>query len=520
MKRAKSIWQFSSDKNISRVSGTKNKQMKKYIVAFASLAMVACSKSHFDELSKDPNRPVTVSPSLLLTNIETSAFTAAGSNPGYMSHMLLNTDGAKDYQYFTFDRGSYGQYATLLKISQMTQEANSHKVPQYLPISQFFRCFYLYQLTMTFGDIPDSTSLQAATGVYAPKYDLQKSVFLDILNSLEAANNDLKKYADANTYPVLGDVIYSGNVTKWRKLINSFEIRVLLNLSLKANDVDLNVKQRFAAIISDPNNYPIFQSNDDNAQLTYYNLANNRYPMYQSTADQRTYMDVQLVNFLKTAQDPRLFSFAQVTPNAKTANKATTDFTAYAGADASLSFSDARPLVSQGNVSTINSRYFFDPINEPNVAFGYAELQFNIAEGIFRGWASGTVENYYKNGIQASMDFYAKYGNYKTSDYFTTTYATPAVQYNAANGLQQIMMQKYISFYMNSQYEAWYNLRRTGMPAVKLDGGGVQNGAKLPLRFMYPQSEINTNNSNLSGAISRQYPSGDNINGVMWILQP
>jgi hypothetical protein len=494
--------------------------MKKYIVALLSLAAVSCSKSHFDQLSQDPNRPVTVSPSLLLTNIETSAFTAVGSNPGYMSHMLLNTDGAKDYQYFTFDRGSYGQYATLLKIGQMSTEATNHKVPQYQAISQFFRCFYLYQLTMTFGDIPDSASLQAATGVYSPKYDLQKSIFVDILNSLEAANNDLKKYSDANAYPVLGDVIYNGNVSNWRKLINSFEIRVLLNLSMKANDADLKVKQRFAAIVNDPVSYPVFTSNADNAQLTYYNLANNRYPMYQSTADQRTYIDKQLCDFLKNAQDPRLFGFAQITPNAKTANKSTTDFTAYQGTDASLSFSDARPVVAQGNSSTINQRYFFDPVNEPNVAFGYAELQLNIAEGLFRGWASGNPETNYKNGIQASMDFYSKYGNYSTSNYFNTTYATPAVQYNAANGLQQIMMQKYICFYLNSQYEAWYNLRRTGLPVVKLDGGGVQNGGKLPLRFMYPQSEINTNNSNLSSAISRQYPSGDNINGTMWILQP
>ena len=41
----------------------------------------------------------------------------------------------------------------------------------------------------------------------------------------------------------------------------------------------------------------------------------------------------------------------------------------------------------------------------------------------------------------------------------------------------------------------------------------------IPKRFMYPQNETVNNPENLNNAITRQFPDGDNINGVMWLLK-
>ena len=82
-----------------------------------------------------------------------------------------------------------------------------------------------------------------------------------------------------------------------------------------------------------------------------------------------------------------------------------------------------------------------------------------------------------------------------------------------------IITQKYIASFMNSGFELFYTNRRTGFPEFKTDGGGVFNNEMIPTRWMYPQSEIDYNQDNLNEAIDRQYPEGDNINGVMWLIK-
>jgi hypothetical protein len=50
-----------------------------------------------------------------------------------------------------------------------------------------------------------------------------------------------------------------------------------------------------------------------------------------------------------------------------------------------------------------------------------------------------------------------------------------------------------------------------------VDGGGILNNGKVPMRWMYPQEELQLNSQNIHDAIARQYPDGDDINGVMWL---
>jgi hypothetical protein len=71
---------------------------------------------------------------------------------------------------------------------------------------------------------------------------------------------------------------------------------------------------------------------------------------------------------------------------------------------------------------------------------------------------------------------------------------------------------------MNSGWQVFYEQRRTGLPVFDVSGSGVLNNKKVPKRWMYPENELNLNRQHVSDAISRQYPQGDNINGVMWLL--
>ena len=71
---------------------------------------------------------------------------------------------------------------------------------------------------------------------------------------------------------------------------------------------------------------------------------------------------------------------------------------------------------------------------------------------------------------------------------------------------------------MQGGWEPFYNQRRTGIPAFSADGGTLNEGS-VPVRWMYPESEADLNQSNLENALQRQFGGQDEINGVMWLLQ-
>ena len=87
-----------------------------------------------------------------------------------------------------------------------------------------------------------------------------------------------------------------------------------------------------------------------------------------------------------------------------------------------------------------------------------------------------------------------------------------------ADGLEQILLQKYLVFFQNSGWEAFYNQHRTGVPAFHI-GPGTGNGERIPKRFQYPASERTTNTANYDAAVQSQFGGADDINADMWLLQ-
>lgn len=485
--------------------------MKKtlYIVLFAAIAQMGCKK--FSEFQVDPNKTTAATPDLLLNAIEQKAFQSTNLDVALASRQMINTDEITLSQYYGWNRGSYATYDTLRQVVKMEQAAINTNKPQYLPLVKFFKAWNFLQLTQTFGDIPYSEALKAEQGIVAPKYDKQEDIYLNILNELKSANGMI----DGNTANLQGDIVFGGNIQQWKRAINSLSLRVLISLSVKENDSKFDIKKRFAEIVNNPTDYPLFTGNSDNAQLKFYDLQGNRYPYFNSNSMQTAYyMDETFINLLKSLQDSRLFRFADKAP--KFASLAATDFKAYGGGNGSAPKDENTARTLAGEVSKINPRYYNSPANEASIALGYAEQQFILAEGVVRGWISGSANDYYQKGIRASMQFY-------TIDETTINayLAQATVQLNTnANPLANIITQKYIASFMNSGWQPFFEQRRTGFPVFDTTGAGVLNNKRIPKRWMYPESELRLNQQNVSGAIARQYPEGDDINGVMWLLKP
>ena len=101
----------------------------------------------------------------------------------------------------------------------------------------------------------------------------------------------------------------------------------------------------------------------------------------------------------------------------------------------------------------------------------YAEYCFMRAEAIVKGYSSGDAEEWYNNGVTASIEFYDNAGKKAKLEGYTDLGATeiadylnsPDVKYDASKALEQIAIQAYINFYKEPN-EAWALYKRTGMP--------------------------------------------------------
>ncbi len=361
---------------------------------------------------------------------------------------------------------------------------------------------------------------------------------MQILAWLEEANADLTALI-ASGATMNGDYFLGNNIAAWQKVVNSFTLRVLISLSKKETDPELNIKAKFNAIVSNPIQYPVMTSLDDNLKYVY-NSAYNPYPKNPTSKGRDIHRENVGSVFLSIAtalNDPRTFAVATPAPAEIALGKTFDDFSAYVGADAGLGMSDLGNNAQGGKYSYVNPlRYYADFAGsnaEPAIIIGYPELCFNIAEGINRGWTSGSADTWYNNGITASMNHMGitEGSSIDVADIQNTLYGTvtgisiaaylaqPAVQYQGgAAGLTQILEQKYLAFWQNSNWEAFFNQRRTGVPVFSA-GPGSGNANKIAVRWQYPVAETTANKANYDAAVQRQYAGKDDLDGTMWILQ-
>ncbi|WP_320111436.1 SusD/RagB family nutrient-binding outer membrane lipoprotein [Draconibacterium orientale] len=492
--------------------------MKKYIISAILFVWVFSSCSDLEELNLNPNNVPETHPQLLLTDIQWNAFQVEGVSPMFASRMVVQTDGENANQYYNWNRAGFGDYAKLRNITKMMEEAERIENKAYTALGKFFRAYYFYNLTLTFGDIPYSDALKGETDeVYAPVYDTQKDIFKGILEELEDADALL---ANDNSI-IAGDIIYNGSTSQWRKCINSFRLKVLITLSKKESDSDLNVKNTFAGIY---NNSPIIESNADNGQLVFIDELGSRYTEYNSSSyGSARYMDSTYVKRLQDLGDPRLFIFCGQTRNAKEAGLAINDFSAYEGGDPIAPYNEVNLKAAAGKVSKVNLRYTTDPTTEPHVFLGYTELQLILAEAAVRGWISTSAREHYENAVKASFEFYnahaADYAVYVNVDAANAYLHGQLVDFaNASSNeeqLQLIMLQKYIPSFLQGGWRMYFDHLRTGYPEFRIDGTN-----STPLRWMYPTSEYQQNSEHVSAAITAQFGEGnDKIRETSWWLK-
>ncbi len=509
----------------------------KFVITFilAILLLQACED--YAELEKNQNKPNQVPAGLALNGVLNDLY----ERPWSLEHRQ-NQYWACNYNYYGTNEywaGATLNFQTLKNVVKMEEEAirtGAGEVNPYAALGKFARAFFYVRMSQRVGDLPLDKAL-LGLGEVQPTYDTQKKIYSLALNWLDEANTELGQLIAVNDKTLQGDIYMGNDLTKWRKVVNSFRLRVLISLSKKENDAELNVKGKFAEMLNNPGKYPLMTSNSDNMQYVY-NGTTNLYPLNPGNKgfDKNRYnMAATYVSLLTTLKDPRVFVVANPAKKKIADGVAPSDFAAYVGASSGESLDNMSTNAQKGEYSYANQKRYYSTLvgPEPAVQLGYAEQSFNIAEGINRGWATGNAETFYNEGVKASMLFFGvKDGavititesdndlviGSVTAD--VTAYLNqPAVKYsgNNATGLKQILEQKYIGFFQQSGQEAFFNFRRTGIPTF-LTGPGTGNSGVIPKRWLYPVAEKVNNGAMYTEAVGRQFgTAGDNLNSDLWI---
>lgn len=167
----------------------------------------------------------------------------------------------------------------------------------------------------------------------------------------------------------------------------------------------------------------------------------------------------------------------------------------------------------------LNNAYFMHPIMTK------AEVFLTLAEAAQRGYISGSAENYFKQGVQASIDLY--YAENAKSTYRTALTEPNATEYinnlwnNSTDKLKTICEQRWLHFSFLQPEQCYSEVRRTGYPELEFRDYTGDSNFNIPLpmdRILYPSDEINYNSDNMQAAEAKLGDSSYNhvYNAIFW----
>lgn len=518
-----------------------NKIFLKYMLMLLPAVILTNGCKKFEEINTNPNETTQVNSAMLASNLILSITRSdISTTKGFMQPFLLGKyltwgEGQEGFQYNRLGRTDFNRITLLRNIPSMEGYATSDALRKsYQALGHFVRAWQFFNTTMQVGDIPYSDAVKGESSVLKPKYDTQKAVFLGILSELDLADQLFSEGANFE-----GDPIYAGKTDNWRRLTNSFELHVLMNLYKKTADPDLKVVERFKNIVV---TRPLMRDYKDNFALAYNNTAGQNYPWSDVPAgsgnsfvkSNYTMLTNTLLAPMKVTNDRRLFYYAKPSPVKITAGVSQSDYDAYPGVEPSDAFSALQTRRVGKDYADLNNRYVQLVNAEPVSVFSYWDQQFILAEAAVRGWITGSpAQTYYAAGIVNSMNFVAAntpdladyHHNMKMDAIYINAFpatATVVLAGTAEQQIAQIITQKYLAnFLQGGKYFAWFENRRTGYPVFTLNNTTNLNtpSSKLPLRWLYPSNELSYNSANMDAAVQSQYGGSDDTNQIMWILK-
>ena len=475
-------------------------RIKQYLFAFVlAFSFTACTDG-FEAINTNNNAPEQVAPEFLLTNVLSVAADANAYQQGFrLSNYLAQFAASVEFERIDrYEMGSNSGYWNLIfqllnDIRSMNQLPGTNEA--YQAVGDILRAYLFSQLTDLWGDVPYTEAVQAGEGVFTPRYDTQESIYTDEATGiLTLLRNAVTTLGNTNA-SISGDIMYGGNLEQWQRFANSLRVRYIMRISKRLTD--------FSELQALVDGGMLMRGNEDNALIPYLSAAPNQYPMSLESLGlyQEHRMTLTVDSVLTAWADPRIAVLYR--PTQKSINEGSPAFRGLLNGQSRETIGASG--VDLNDISLFGTIFRDVPDGADAQLMQYAELQFALAEAAERGFITNAPNAYYEQGVSGS---FAYYQTAVPAGYFQQ----PGVVLDGNDNLGKILTQKWLSL-INVGHEAWFNIRRTGIPALK-PGPDNLNEGRYPVRYLYPESEQATNNTNYLEAAQRI--GGDNINSQGW----
>jgi hypothetical protein len=347
-----------------------------------------------------------------------------------------------------------------------------------------------------------------------PAYQDQQTVYQGIISELKSATDALD--AAKLSSP---DVLYNGDIAKWKK----FGYSLLLRAGMHLSEVDpATAESTVAAAFAGG----VILVNADNASVRHDgNNANLTANVLNTTEAANFYLAKPFVDALKGNNDPRLpaISIRYVGATSGSGQTPAVGTTAPANQyGLPMGSTDGEADNSAATLPGGGKRYAYSQLDRRRMAkttsplFIATAAQNNLllAEARLNDWiTTGTVEEYYTNGVKAHMDQMVSFDPASAiAAVDRDAYVASRLPLLVGNELEQINYEYWIASFLNGQ-EAWANFRRSGYPVLDENpfaGKAVAWVTRLP----YPPSEYVVNNANVQAAVTDQ--GADNLDTRVW----
>ncbi|MEO8474667.1 MAG: SusD/RagB family nutrient-binding outer membrane lipoprotein [Chryseolinea sp.] len=544
------------------------KKMNYKLAAFSLIILLVVGGcKDLDELNINPNAPSPEATDLnlllptVLTGLGNQVVTLGfGDLAGVMQHTQKTgwSSGHNNYDWSSPGQGWVDYYGILRNADELYKKAVKGEYVYHEGVSLVLKAYTFGLIADLWGDAPYTEALRAeeGAGYFKPVFDTQQSIYQGILADLETANSLLSQ-EDGKPINETQDVLFGGDLMKWRKFTNSLALRYYMRLQAKETEV---AKAGILKIVNAPATYPLITTADDDANIAYPGLSDRTVGNIPASWPTNMVFDISpdgeymrtkpcatLVNVLKDLNDPRIGVWFDKVPQplvlvgGTDVSRASADgetwevsadvvegyedtyntpidySTDYIGIPPAIGGSLFYNLQLEGNaagqgrynshISQLNSMYMQASGDLLQMRLmSAAEVNFILAEAASYGWISG-ASDYYANGVQESFNAWGVSDDF--ADYITGA---------PYDGLESIIQQKWIASW-SAAAESWFDWRRTGLP--NLEAGPSATRAALPIRFYYSlDDDINTNTANANAAISKLVPTSfkgsDPTNNSAW----
>lgn len=213
--------------------------MKKIIVSIviAGLALTqpSCTKK-FEEINTNPNNPVKAPTTNVLAWVLETFGASFFDSWGNMNEPETYGGHVGKIQYVDEARYIYrpgtvtNLWNALYRISKNAQsvidQAKEDNAVNMQAVAMTFQAYMWQIATDRWRDLPFSQAIRGNEGFITPEYDKQEDIYPALIAQLKTAA-DL--FAEGATDALgSGDLLYGGNLTKWKKFCNSLRLRLAI----------------------------------------------------------------------------------------------------------------------------------------------------------------------------------------------------------------------------------------------------------------------------------------------------